>query len=486
MKRTLSIAVFMIFFGGIVSGLFAQEKINFEFKGDVFDKWHPDSLAQKRDVSVINWYEPEIITAYSLSGDTHRLVNEYDSRGFMTKSTKQIDYLGIWIDSEMTEYYYSGDLLSTFITFLIQGGIPLNYQQGSYYFNVGNHLIESQIEIWSNDKMTWLPFITKNYEYESDFSDKIIEELYTQHDYFYDPETGIETEYISAFKYDYQYDNQNRISEKTWRQKLDNGNWENRTNYLFEYHENGKIESIAEQEWDKTAWWNKFRMFNEYDDLNRKDVEYRQHWYGMEWRNSLCHDYTYNDRGELISDIYKSWYISDWINISKEDYTYLNDDISVCETFTWFSSRWLEEYKFEYEYDAHHNASKGLAFSYVQGVWNEADLTILMRYNGRKSSYKYESCYKVETSYKEAQQPLNRIDDLEKSISVYPNPTSGKLKIERKKSEIKNVQVFDMTGRALSTIENINTVDIDIDLTNFSSGIYFIEIDGTTVKIVKQ
>lgn len=480
MRRNLLTAVFMIFLGGIVSGLFAQEKINFEFKGDAFDKWRPESLIQKRDASATDWYEPEIITVYSLNGDVFRLVNSYDSRGYLINSAKQTEFMGGWYDSEITQYSYSGDLLTGFVKSSLQGGNMIDYQRGGYYYNIGNHLIESYVENWSDNLAIWRPQFIRNYEYESDYTDKIVVEMFTQYDYF-----GAE-EYIAIFKYDYQYDAQNRISEKTWRQKMED-NWGNRTNYLYQYHENGKIESIVEQEWDITTWWNKFRRFIVYDDRNRKELEYQETWYGMEWAPALAWDYTYNNAGQLASKSDKTWYANDWLNVSKEEYSYQNNDITVCETYVWFVSRWVEETRFEYEYDAQHNASKGLAFRYVKDEWEAADLTILMRYNGRQSSYNYENSYKVEASYKEAQKPLNRIDDdVENSISVYPNPTTGELSVKSEKLKIKNIQVFDMAGRLLQTTENIDSAEFHIDLTNLSSGIYFVNINGKTVKIAKQ
>jgi hypothetical protein len=68
-------------------------------------------------------------------------------------------------------------------------------------------------------------------------------------------------------------------------------------------------------------------------------------------------------------------------------------------------------------------------------------------------------------------------------FTIYPNPTSGELKIENGELRINNVEVFDVYGRkqkAKSRKEN------EINISNLSAGIYFLRVDGKTVKVVKQ
>ena len=62
--------------------------------------------------------------------------------------------------------------------------------------------------------------------------------------------------------------------------------------------------------------------------------------------------------------------------------------------------------------------------------------------------------------------------ELDKSISIYPNPTNSIINI-KSDTEIKNIQLYDIQGRILqTTLGNSNTIDIS----DKNSGIYFLKI----------
>lgn len=79
------------------------------------------------------------------------------------------------------------------------------------------------------------------------------------------------------------------------------------------------------------------------------------------------------------------------------------------------------------------------------------------------------------------------IDDAETPhFTLYPNPTKGTLKIKNEKLKIKNIRVFDMMGRLMQEMANIDNPDITLDISHFTDGVYFLHIDGKTVRVVKQ
>lgn len=63
----------------------------------------------------------------------------------------------------------------------------------------------------------------------------------------------------------------------------------------------------------------------------------------------------------------------------------------------------------------------------------------------------------------------NENQDYENNLSLYPNPTSNYLYINK---TVKNVIVTDVSGKIMFTNDNVDT----IDLSNFNSGIYFIHM----------
>ena len=71
-------------------------------------------------------------------------------------------------------------------------------------------------------------------------------------------------------------------------------------------------------------------------------------------------------------------------------------------------------------------------------------------------------------------------------LSVYPNPTTGQLIIDNREKTIENIEIFDVLGKLLqSKIVNLQS-KIEIDISHLANGIYYLKIDGKTVKIVKK
>ncbi len=78
------------------------------------------------------------------------------------------------------------------------------------------------------------------------------------------------------------------------------------------------------------------------------------------------------------------------------------------------------------------------------------------------------------------------VSDLEKNISIYPNPTTGQFTIDlRGSARPRSVEITDITGKIIynTTMEH---VALQIDISENASGIYFIKFQNNeTVKILK-
>ncbi|PKA82767.1 choice-of-anchor B domain-containing protein [Ulvibacter sp. MAR_2010_11] len=73
------------------------------------------------------------------------------------------------------------------------------------------------------------------------------------------------------------------------------------------------------------------------------------------------------------------------------------------------------------------------------------------------------------------------------NFAVYPNPASTTLNIEAANSAILKITISDMIGNILYTAENLNTNEKEIDISIYSQGMYFLNInDNTTKKIIKK
>ncbi len=79
----------------------------------------------------------------------------------------------------------------------------------------------------------------------------------------------------------------------------------------------------------------------------------------------------------------------------------------------------------------------------------------------------------------------SQIFNTDESVSVSPNPTTSIINISSK-NEIKSIELYDVQGRMLETVLNINVIDIS----NKTNGIYFLKITtdkGSKIeKIIKE
>jgi hypothetical protein len=80
------------------------------------------------------------------------------------------------------------------------------------------------------------------------------------------------------------------------------------------------------------------------------------------------------------------------------------------------------------------------------------------------------------------------INEHANSVGIYPNPTSGELRIENGELRIENVEVFDVFGRniLLPTCPLVHSPTATINISHLSPGIYFIRIQTENGVIMKK
>ena len=74
------------------------------------------------------------------------------------------------------------------------------------------------------------------------------------------------------------------------------------------------------------------------------------------------------------------------------------------------------------------------------------------------------------------------------NISIAPNPSNGLVTITKNnQTTISKINVFDINGKVVKIIDSeLNLESIQIDLSKFSSGVYFVEISNDNDKIVRK
>jgi len=73
----------------------------------------------------------------------------------------------------------------------------------------------------------------------------------------------------------------------------------------------------------------------------------------------------------------------------------------------------------------------------------------------------------------------------EEIFAIYPNPIRDKLKIENRELKIKQIKLYNITGSLLQSI-NVDSNELEINMRNLQSGVYFVKITTEKGMIIKK
>lgn len=123
---------------------------------------------------------------------------------------------------------------------------------------------------------------------------------------------------------------------------------------------------------------------------------------------------------------------------------------------------------------------------YGKYVWNIPNIVEPgSNYKIRVSSLKESNVFQ-ESGVFTIQEP-NSVEEFESKVIVYPNPTNGVLTIFSKEEKILSLKIFDIIGRLVYESKDLNFSDnFRLDISNFSNGIYTLQLKTSKQNIVKH
>ena len=94
----------------------------------------------------------------------------------------------------------------------------------------------------------------------------------------------------------------------------------------------------------------------------------------------------------------------------------------------------------------------------------------------------------AEASTKDISQAVNPESFEESKYFIYPNPSKGVFNLVTDTNEIKEIEVYDVTGKVILSKNDFGVSDIQtpIDLTSASQGIYFVKITSNNQSTIKR
>jgi len=280
-----------------------------------------------------------------------------------------------------------------------------------------------------------------------------------------------------------------------------NNTWEDfaRTLYYYDSADNDTLELeqrfISSNNW-RDNWKTKFI----YDENNKKifEQQWGYDWYWDEWFDYSKTTTSYYITNGLVEEVFTERYDdtkAGWYDLARTDYYYTVDN--------------LLDYKEEHDLE---NSNNSLKYEYTYNENNDETSFFLYSYNGSSWTLFYKVFDTYDTNGNQTSYYSQTLDGTWKNmlkeeyiwnqftssgietvnddfISIYPNPASNLLNVNTNNKVFTNVEIVNIAGKTVRK-EIISNSNCQIDISNLSSGIYFITISDKfnkmTLKFIKE
>ena len=280
-------------------------------------------------------------------------------------------------------------------------------------------------------------------------------------------------------RYLYNYDASGYVNEYTVQWWLNN-NWSSVGKEIYTLSNTGVITEILRQNWNNNNWVNGslqvnivWHVWNGYFNEPEQESYLQKSWNSGVWEDSERMSTTYDAFGGWIQ--LREYYSNNlWVNAYRETNTCDNHSNFTCYTNEmWNGFAWTIDWGYK-----HILTYSGI--DVIERIYQGYDHAMMVWYNTEKEQY---SDF-INT------QGITPGSAFEEGISIYPNPTTGMFYIEASNTgaDLHSVEVVSMSGKVVyqRQLNKTGPEVYQIDLTNFSKGVYFIKLlDGAGLKVGK-
>jgi len=425
-----------------------------------------------------DWYEPDTIYVYKLEYpmDNNRIISSYEN-GNISVSLQQFLVFGQWTNSWKAIYSYNPQNKRSEVLFQQwESGQWQNSGRHSYTYNPQNKITEELREDWGSNQ--WENSYRYSYNYDEPNKTESVFQQWES------------SQWINISKAIETNDLQNNFTEhlmQTW----ESNEWVNSFKVTYTYNTQNQFSGYLYQRWHDGQWKDESRTLYTYNPQNFLSEILSQYWDSEQWISSGKTTFSYNTQNKISEELLQTWYqeLGYWVDISKNTYLYDNqNNYSEIIYHTTNAGEWVIDGKTTYNFDENQNATSSFYQKWENNTWVNADIdwsaTIRMYYNNMRSIYwAYGPVHRVEMSYvKTGTVSITENSNVENFVKFYPNPVFDILHIETDNlNEIPEVKIYSIQGALL-----LNTKGIQIDVSSLSNGVYIVEINGVSRKIVKK
>ena len=457
------------------------------FEPDTMYVHYADDPAQAFERHVCTYSEKNgAITSYiygEWNGTTFVNVEKntytYESRKTIDLYETSNDGTSWKLESRQTYTYNSKNNLTEYLKEKYEGGWKGEYKLTYTYDTDNKKILNYLFESMEGEK--WVKTSQINYTYTANHTVAIYQT-------FVDGNPVNVQKVTTAF----EGDQVNSILFMNWIGET----WKDARRYLYTYKKNEYTdeyqESIGVDKWlpvEKYTY--KFddndyplsELYQEYDETSEKFV------------NVSLDTFTYE--GNKITVLYQEWNPTatppDFENVGMAECTLTPHNLP--ENIVWkeWNTKWEDVYQLRWVYDENNNSTECAAYVMGDPNWEPTDDELFLIYNcndffeALNSDWYFEG-YKVTAHYTKVAVDvgIETITNDPSQITVYPNPTTGQLRITNYELRIDNVEIFDVMGKKLSSHHLIPTSSNQLDISRFPAGIYFLKMTTETEIVTKK
>ncbi len=414
-----------------------------------------------------------ILFAFFISANLFALAdkNEMNSQFILKDSLLVADEIYSYWDStswrETTKISYAYNEQGTKKEHLWQyweKGFLKQFKRINFSFNDANLLRTESFQVWQNDR--WENLSRNEYQYDSKNNLVLKENL----NWIFDSQSSLYY-WWSSLRTEYFYNPQNLLVETVIYERP---------------NEDFKVST---------------RILNEYDSKGNLSQEIYQSFRDSDWHDDTKFLYNYNSHGKIIE--FSTLYLKDtlWIEISKDSTVY-DSEQRIIEFYQWENkNQQVTRNKEVRTYDTLKLTSEIINFTFKDSLWvktkktdkqynpNSPNLMVgSFGYNWSDTGWVNQSkvvidYWKVRTDIQETQ--------ISNEFSISPNPATDFIEISvgsRHALTNTDIRIFNVFGE---TVKNPTQTlpegeGLRINVSGLPSGVYFVRINNTVNKFIKD
>lgn len=328
-------------------------------------------------------------------------------------------------------------------------------------YNQNDIITRVDLELWDQANMQWenLNYITFNYQGEN---------LLTSESFNW--ENGV---WVPDTRSTSNYTVENTVESITEKYITQTQAWQNQSRLVDNYNSQGLLILTTDYVWE-SEWIAEKQIISEYNSNNLLNLStvLTRNLDNNVLENSTKTSHTYNNLNYLTEKEEQIWETNQWIN--NELSTYLrdvNNNVEQSEDFEWSTTVQAYSPRFKTLYTRNSDGLPTLVVNQnYEGAW----------VNSSQTRNTYPVCSTLSTT-------SNLLTNTD--IKLYPNPAQQLFTVNINTHKNVDMHIFDVNGRAIleQTINAKNKIkNQTIDLSNFSSGIYYVKFKTEANTIIKK